>query len=178
MLENGINQAAGTSGRRTSDISQATNLKKPAYTMPAVSSESFRQNLDEELNIASDTKSPATHFAKANSISAEQLQEIEKVSRDLESMLLNMMLKEMWKSVPESELFGNEMATKFYREMWLEKIAETIAVEGSGLGVADVIKKELVTREERSISLAELLAYERQLTGIEAQNTLDNTPTE
>lgn len=178
MLESGIDQSFGTDESRATKSTQASNLKQGAKVKSAPTDEIFRENLAGELQQASADESSVTELTKRKSISDEQMQEIDQVARDLESMLLNMMLKEMWKSVPESELFGNEIATKFYREMWLEKIADSIAVDGTGLGVAEVIKKEIVAREEQSISLSELLAYERQLSGIEAQETLNDIPTE
>lgn len=178
MLENGIDQSFGTVRPHSPVGKQASEVYQGRKATPAPTEGSFQENLTNELQLATSDESTVFELNKNKSISAEQMQEIDKVARDLESMLLNMMLKEMWKSVPESELFGNEMATKFYREMWLEKIAESIAVDGTGLGVAEVVKKEIIAREERSISLTELLAYERQLSGIETQEALDTTTSE
>ena len=58
-----------------------------------------------------------------------------------ESLFLNMMLKEMRKTVPESET-SNSYAMGMYQELLDEEIAKT-AASGKGIGIADAMYNQL-----------------------------------
>jgi hypothetical protein len=78
-------------------------------------------------------------------IEPAELAEIEDAARQFEALLLYTLLKQMWASVPESKLFGNSLGGKFYREMWLEALATEIAVDGPGLGIAEPLRREMIS---------------------------------
>ena len=93
--------------------------------------------------------------AKA-SLSAEKRTEIEEAAQQLESLVLYMLMKQMWATLPEDTLFENGLASKFFREMWLEEISDTIAKQESSIGLADVVERELVLLEANTVSPQEL----------------------
>lgn len=70
-----------------------------------------------------------------------------------ESMFLNMMLKEMRKTVPESEI-GNSYAMEMYQEMLDDEIAKT-ASKGKGIGIADAMYNQLSTRLRNTYKVEE-----------------------
>ena len=65
-----------------------------------------------------------------------------------ETLFLNMMLKEMRKTVPESES-SNSYAMGLYQEMLDEEIAET-AAKGKGIGIADAMYNQLSIKLKNS----------------------------
>jgi len=69
--------------------------------------------------------------------------EVAEVARQLESLLLYNLLKEMWATVPEGTLLDTGMAGEFYREMWLEALADEISRTGDGIGLADVLAADI-----------------------------------
>jgi Rod binding domain-containing protein len=93
--------------------------------------------------------------AGAAEASPEQLAEIEDAARQFEALLLYTLLKQMWVSVPEGTLFGQSHAAKFYREMWLEALADEIATAGPGLGIAPVLERQLLALSSSSPTFAE-----------------------
>lgn len=80
----------------------------------------------------------------ADSINAKdkKQEEIKSAARDFEAMLLSQMMNEMWKSVPENNLFGKSQEEDYFREMLTEEVAKEISL-GQGLGIQDLVIKEL-----------------------------------
>jgi len=70
-----------------------------------------------------------------------------------ESYFLNMMLKEMRKTVPESES-SNSYAMSMYQEMLDEEIAET-ASKGKGIGIADAMYSQLSMKLKNTYKVEE-----------------------
>jgi flagellar protein FlgJ len=67
---------------------------------------------------------------------------LKQVSKDFEAIYINMLLKSMRKTVPETGLFGNDSASDTYQEMFDEQLAVQMS-QGQGLGLADVIYRQL-----------------------------------
>jgi len=70
-----------------------------------------------------------------------------------ESLFLNMMLKEMRKTVPESET-SNSYAMGMYQEMLDEEIAEN-ASKGKGIGIADSMYRQLSSQLKNTYKIEE-----------------------
>ena len=66
---------------------------------------------------------------------------LKEACQGFESLFLNMMLKEMRKTIPESEI-GSSYAMNMYQEMLDEEIAEN-ASKGQGIGIADAMYRQL-----------------------------------
>ncbi len=64
-------------------------------------------------------------------------------AREFEGVFLNTLLKAMRQTVPTNELFNGGGATKFYRQMHDAEIAKTLATGHSGMGIADMIVRQL-----------------------------------
>ena len=71
----------------------------------------------------------------------DQNKAVDKVAEQFESMFMHMMLKEMRKTVPESEFF-NTPGVKLFQDMQDQQIALEVA-KGSPLGIADMLKTSL-----------------------------------
>lgn len=85
------------------------------------------KSFEEELNNALKSKDDAS---------------LKKVCSDFESILLNMMYKQMKSSIPKSELIPQDAAQDVYESMLDEKLVEQ-AVESGGIGLADMLYKQL-----------------------------------
>ena len=94
--------------------------------------------------------------AVGHEVSAAEESKIDSTARDLESVLVYTMLKEMWATLPKDGLLDKGTGSKFYREMWLEEISKRMSQSGSGIGIASVVKRELLDRARREITPAEL----------------------
>lgn len=67
---------------------------------------------------------------------------IKKVSQDFEAVLLNFVVKAMWKTIPKDGLFGGGGSMQGYTEIMQNALAEDLAAKG-GFGVAPVIYNQL-----------------------------------
>ena len=76
--------------------------------------------------------------------------------QELEHYFLFMLLREMRKTVPPNALFGENQATQMYEEMLDDATSGELA-RGGGLGIADLIAKQLQAAEIQS-SLAKGLS--------------------
>ncbi len=76
-------------------------------------------------------------------------EEIQKAAQDFEAVLLNMVLKAMWKTVPKSELFEKNSANHIYEGMMHSSLSEEMARNG-GMGIAKVLARQL-TKEQKKL---------------------------
>lgn len=74
----------------------------------------------------------------------KQLAELDKQSREIESLFIYMLLKEMRKTVPEQKLIHGGRAEEIFRDMMDEEMSRKMAfTPGPGLGIAKMLYEEL-----------------------------------
>lgn len=73
--------------------------------------------------------------------------ELQKAAQDFEAVLLNMVIKAMWKTIPESGLFEKNNATQIYEGLMHSSLSEEMARNG-GMGIAKVLYQQL-SREQK-----------------------------
>lgn len=76
----------------------------------------------------------------------ESPEAIRQVAKQFESLFVQMMLKSMRDTVPESELFGSQ-AERLYRDMYDKQLSLTIS-NGKGIGLAKVLERQLGGKSE------------------------------
>ena len=83
---------------------------------------------------------------KAKTLSSKEIRDkkqLDKAAKGFEALLLQDMLKSMWETVEVKGWLGEDSnEAKIYRDMMNQAIADSIA-EGKGIGIKDVVKKEL-----------------------------------
>lgn len=79
----------------------------------------------------------------------ESAYELEKATKNFEAVLLNMVLKAMWNTIPESGLFEKNNATQIYEGLTQSSLAEEMANNG-GMGIAKVLYQQL-SREKKQL---------------------------
>ncbi|MFH1069629.1 MAG: transglycosylase SLT domain-containing protein [Candidatus Glassbacteria bacterium] len=79
---------------------------------------------------------------------AEEDEQLRKVSKDMESLFVKLLLDSMQKTVPQDGLLGNSSAMDTWRDMFNEKLADKISDQNS-IGLADMIYKQLYTEIDR-----------------------------
>ena len=72
--------------------------------------------------------------------------QLQKVSRDFESIFLSYMLKQMRRTVPESTLIEKSVAKDIFYEMHDEEIAKELAKAG-GIGLGAILYKQLMQNQ-------------------------------
>lgn len=70
-----------------------------------------------------------------------------KAAQDLESYFVHFLLKEMRKTIPKSDLFGDSNSEEIYVDMLDQQIAQNIALAG-GLGLAKKISASLAEKQK------------------------------
>jgi len=72
--------------------------------------------------------------------------EIESAAAQFEGLLIQQMLKSMWETVPKDGLLSGGRDEELYRDMLHQAYAEQMS-EGQGIGIKELIVKELKARE-------------------------------
>ena len=67
---------------------------------------------------------------------------LRRVCQDFESIFLNIMLKEMQKTVPEDGFIEKGTGTKIFEEMYLEELSQEMARKDDGLGIAKMLYEQ------------------------------------
>jgi len=89
-----------------------------------------------------------TNIAKAESSknilksNSDSPQELQKATENFEAILLNMVLKAMWKTIQKSDLFEKSNSTQIYEGLMLSSLSEEMARNG-GMGMAKVLYQQL-----------------------------------
>lgn len=68
---------------------------------------------------------------------------LRKVAEEFEALLMEQMMREMRKTVPESELFENRKGEEIFREM-LDGEYVHLMMQRGGIGIADLLMKDWV----------------------------------
>lgn len=68
--------------------------------------------------------------------------ELQKAAQDFEAVMLNMVIKAMWKTIPKSDLFEKNSATQIYEGIMHSSLAEEMSRNG-GMGIAKVLYQQL-----------------------------------
>jgi len=143
----------GGRGSINMDISGITGLQgvgpaKEAEERATSNALDMLQRMKDAASIAADEK---------------QLSELDKQSREIESLFIYMLLKEMRKTVPEQKLIHGGKAEEIFRDMMDEEMSRKMAfTPGPGLGIAKMLYEEL----SRSI-IGKAGGPEKDLTGEE-----------
>ena len=91
----------------------------------------------------------AGHVVNGESISARD-KELKEACKGFETMFLQMMFREMRKTVPDSPMFGKSNAMSIFEDMRDTELMKKTA-ESGGIGIADLLYKQLapsVLRQE------------------------------
>ena len=68
--------------------------------------------------------------------------ELKKAANDFEAILVNFLVKAMWKTIPDSGLYNESNATEIYTDIMQSAFSEEIARLG-GFGVAQKLYEEM-----------------------------------
>ncbi|MBF0225737.1 MAG: rod-binding protein [Desulfobacterales bacterium] len=77
---------------------------------------------------------------KGNSLKKDE--QLKKTCADFESVLLNVMLQSMRKTITNDSLFGSSLQKDMFTSMYDQEIANEIA-KGKGTGIKDVLYNQL-----------------------------------
>lgn len=78
--------------------------------------------------------------------------EVTKAATQFEAMLVQEMLKSMWSTVPQNGIISGSREEEMFRDMFNEGLANQIS-EGKGLGVKDVVIREITRAEKKASQL-------------------------
>jgi Rod binding domain-containing protein len=74
--------------------------------------------------------------------------EIQKAAQDFEAVMLNMLIKAMWKTIPKSDLFEKDNATQIYEGLMHTSLSEEMAKNG-GMGIAKALYQQLSREQQK-----------------------------
>lgn len=124
-------------------------LSNPMATLGRSQSQQAMQQLNAaraELNQAQ-PNADGSQRINGRTYSAEELAGIDKVATQFEAMVLGQMLQPMFSGIKTDENFGGGFAEDMYRGLMVSEYGKMIA-ENGGLGIADAVKRELLSTQE------------------------------
>ncbi len=68
--------------------------------------------------------------------------EMQNATQSFESIMVNMLVQAMWKTIPKSDLFEKNSASNIYEGITLTALSDEIAKNG-GFGIADMLNKQI-----------------------------------
>ncbi len=80
----------------------------------------------------------------------KQRQELREACQGFEALFLDMMFREMRKTVPKDELFGESNAMDIYRDMHDSEVMKQVSKSG-GIGLGDMLYRQLSPQVEKQI---------------------------
>ncbi len=89
-------------------------------------------------NIVDTYKDTSVLEKKALRLSEADDKKLMDVCKEFESVFINMLLKEMKKTVPDSEFIEKSQGTLIFEDMHLEELSKEIA-QGQGIGLAKMM---------------------------------------
>lgn len=111
------------------------NLSSPRATRTA--GQNSGQNTVFEL------KGPALQAAREQERLAEIDPKVRQAAQDFEAFFLGHLLKDMRNSLPKGGLFPESGESRMMQDMMDESLAEDLAHKGRGIGLAQVLMKQL-----------------------------------
>lgn len=108
----------------------------------------FQAELEKAQDRFKKSSSTVGHIMTDEEI-AQRNKDIKDASVQMEGLLLKMLYKEMYKTVPKDELFGDDDAMDIYRDYYHEELTKKMA-EAGGIGLADFIYEQLTIDKGRT----------------------------
>lgn len=105
---------------------------------------------DQATRLRADIAGDRVREMKPGVVSEQEKADLEKAASQFEAVFLNTLLKAMRQTVPVNELFNGGGATKFYRQMHDAEIAKSLATSNGGMGIADMIVRQLSLKQDET----------------------------
>jgi peptidoglycan hydrolase FlgJ len=96
-----------------------------------------------EQNTVFELKGPALQAARRASEAAEVDPKTRQAAQDFEAFFIGHLLKDMRNSLPEGGLFEQSSESRMMHDMLDENMADDLAHKGQGIGLAQVLMKQL-----------------------------------
>lgn len=86
--------------------------------------------------------------ADKTGLNDRQDKQLKDACRDFEALFLSIVLKQMRKTVPKSDLFGSDPAEETFQEMMDDELGKS-AARTSSVGIADMLYRQLTSEMAR-----------------------------
>jgi len=104
------------------------------------------------INNVSGIQAPDAEKASSSKYSEEELKKLKKVCADFESIFTYQLLKTMRKTIPETKMGMNDYGKDTFTMIFDQKLAETIAADGKGIGLQKVLFDQLTKTKTNEMS--------------------------
>ena len=125
-----------TEGLAAQGIQRNASLDSAMETAGAESFQNILQQAKNKVDAAQKSDSVTT------SAQTKKEQELRDACKGFEAMFLNIMYREMRKTVPKYPLFGESNAESIFKDMRDTQLMQNVADSG-GIGLADMLYKQL-----------------------------------
>ena len=117
-------------------------------TFDSIGAAAEQKKFSDRVNSLKDKASTALSAQEEDAL--KKRQELKEACQGFEAMFLDIMYREMKKTVPKDKLFGHSNAIEIFEEMRDTEIMKNMAARG-GIGIADLMYQQLSPQIERQI---------------------------
>jgi Rod binding domain-containing protein len=89
----------------------------------------------------------AAQSATSPKLSPTAGKNIEAAARDFEAVFIGQMFEQMWSEIKTDGPMGGGSGERVFRSLMIQDIGRQLAAQG-GIGLADVVKRELIAMQE------------------------------
>lgn len=90
------------------------------------------------------SKDPSLTGKKLENLDKEKDdQKLMEVCKEFEGIFLNMLLKEMQKTIPDNGLIEKSQGSKIFEEMYTEELSKEASKGDNGIGIAQMMYQQL-----------------------------------
>lgn len=110
-------------------------------------------------------------------MSPEEARKMKKACQDFESFFLSYLMKQMRSTVPQGGFLQDSRPQQIYRDMLDDSVAESVARSNKGIGLADMLYKNLQQQQgQRVYSRQQNAAHARSVDKTAAQGASSVNP--
>jgi len=137
-------------GRDERTISESSPRRDnfPAYLRQAEQALSQRERTGESSHPSIPRGSTATKSEISSNPQGRDEEKLMEACRELEGFLIGILLRTMGRAFSEKGFFGESFESKIYRDMFFSELAGAAAKSGRGLGIAELIYKDINLKAE------------------------------
>ncbi len=89
-----------------------------------------------------ESQDPQVLHNKAESMKNKDDEALMNACKEFEAIFIQMMFKEMYKTIPDNGLIERSNGTKIFEEMYIEEISKEITKKDSGFGIAEMMYEQ------------------------------------
>ncbi len=96
---------------------------------------------------------PTSSIVEPSAQDPEEARELMQICRQLEGLLLGILLRNLSDTIPGGGLFSKSWESSIYQDLFFQEIANSIGSQPPGLGIADMVYDDIISRASGTLDV-------------------------